>query len=381
MGFLRNLVTDLIEKKLWPVALGLLLALAAVPVLLGGEAPDPAATAALPAAPVPAPGARGQIAVDLPAPANRERKGALRDPFRQPKAKAAADAAPSTASAPAAAAPAETGSAPSAPSSAAPPSSSPVPSTPPATSPAPSPEPEAPAPKADPLDAYRISLRFGEAGKVKTRRDLARLTPLPSVDNPFFVFLGVLEGGKRAVFLVSADAKPTGDGVCKPRPTACETIELRVGDTEFFDLERESGPVQYQLDLLSIRKEGEASPSEAVAARLRASKAGAKVLRAADAEALDGIDGYRFSRRTGLLERTPVASRAAARTASAPAPAPAAPADPAAVPAASAAAAAAAAAPAAAVGAAPAARKQDKRTRAAVRAIVRGIAGSLPTTR
>jgi hypothetical protein len=157
-----------------------------------------------------------------------------------------------------------------------------------------------------------ISLRFGRTGKVKTRRNLARLTPLPTVDNPFFVFLGVLEGGKRAVFLVSADAKPTGDGICKPSPTACETIEMRVGDTEYFDLQRESGPVQYQLDLLSIRKEEAGSASEAVAARARASKAGAEVLQDAGAEALDGIDGYRFSRRTGLLERTPVASRASA---------------------------------------------------------------------
>jgi hypothetical protein len=240
--------------------------------------------------------------------------------------------------------------------------------TPPAGSPAEPPAPRVDAPKTDPLDAYRISLRFGRTGKVKTRRNLARLTPLPTVDNPFFVFLGVLEGGKRAVFLVSADAKPTGDGICKPSPTACQTIEMRVGDTEYFDLERESGPVQYQLDLLSIRKEEAGTTSEAVAARARASKAGAEVLQDAGAEALDGIDGYRFSRRTGLLERTPVASRASAdEEAVAGATTEAAPVAPEAP--------AAAAAVAAAVGAEPAAapRPQGKRLKAAVRAIVRGV--------
>jgi hypothetical protein len=241
----------------------------------------------------------------------------------------------------------------------------PAATTPPADSPAGPTAPRTDAPKSDPLDSYRISLRFGRTGKLKTRRDLARLTPLPTVDNPFFVFLGVLEGGKRAVFLVSADAKPTGDGICKPSPTACQTIELRVGDTEYFDLERESGPVQYQLDLLSIRKEEAGTTSEAVAARVRASKAGAEVLQDADADALDGIDGYRFSRRTGLLERTPVNSRAsagdedaAAETTEVAAAAPEA-------------AAAVAAAAVAETAAAP--RPQGKRLKAAVRAIVRGV--------
>jgi hypothetical protein len=380
MGFLRNVVSDLVEKRLWPVAVLLVLAVAAVPVLLGGADPEPAATAALPPASAEAP-SRGQIAVDVPVPANRERKGELRDPFRQPKAEAAASV-PSTATAPAApagSAPATPEESVSPPSSATPPSSGP--STPPATGPVEPSTPRPAAPKADPLDAYRITLRFGEAGKVKTRRDLARLTPLPSADDPFFVFLGVLEGGKRAVFLVSADATPTGDGVCKPRPTSCETLELRVGDTEFFDLERESGPVQYELQLRSIRKDGDASPSEAVAARARASKAGAEVLKTADPAAVEGIDGYRFSRDTGLLERTPVASRSRVRTAGAaradvPAPAPAVPAD-----AAPAAAAAAAAAAASAADPAPEARRQDRRTRAAVRAIVSGVAGALPARR
>jgi len=264
--------------------------------------------------------------------------------------------------------------------------------TPPSSTPPAGPgKPGAGTPRTDPLDLYRISLRFGRTGKVATRRDLARLTPLPTVDNPFFVFLGVLKGGTRAVFLVSDEAKPTGDGICKPRTTDCQTIELRVGDTEYFDIERAEGPVQYELELLSIRKEGAGSTSEAVAARARASKAGGKVLQRADVDAVDGIDGYRFSRRTGLLERTPVSSRASASEdggdadPAAPAPAPATPVDPAA-----AAAAAAAAAPTVAVAAvaqpvmadvAPAARKQDKRTRAAVRAIVRGVGRALSALR
>jgi len=201
------------------------------------------------------------------------------------------------------------------------------------------------------------------------------------VDNPFFVFLGVLKGGTRAVFLVSDEAKPTGDGICKPRPTDCQTIELRVGDTHYFDVERKEGPVQYELELLSIRKEGADSASEAAAARARASRAGGKVLQRADAGAVDGIDGYRFSRRTGLLERTPVSSRASADKDGADAD-PAAPAPAAADPAGAHPAVAAAAAVGPALADAEAAvRKQDKRTRAAVRAIVRGVGRALSALR
>ncbi len=373
MGFLRNVVTDLVEKRLWPVAILLLVALAAVPVLLGrGAEPEPPLAAAAPAAPASAPAARAQIAVDVPVPANRERDGELRNPFKQRGAKAAAAStapAPPTAGAAAPDAGGDTGAG-AAPADLGWPSTG-TPSTgstPPAGSaPSAPPEQDDPAPKADPLDAYRISLRFGRTGKVTTRRDLARLTPLPTVDNPFFVFLGVLEGGKRAVFLVSDEAKPTGDGICKPRPTDCQTIELRVGDTQYFDVERAKGPVQYELELLSIRKEGAGSASEAVAARTRASKAGAKVLTSASADAVDGIDGYRFSPRTGVLERTPVDSRAAADEDPAAEEEPADAEDP-----------AAAAAAAAGAGEAPAARKQDKGTRAAVRAVVRGVLAALP---
>jgi hypothetical protein len=377
MGFLRSIVTDLVEKRLWPVAILLVLALAAVPVLLGrGAEPEPGPSAAAPAAPASTPAARAQIAVDVPVPANRERDGKLRNPFKQ---RGATAAAPATAPAPPiATAPSTTGTAPQAgnrDTSSGPAIADPGPPAVDVTPPGPTPpaepaEPDAAAPKADSLDAYRISLRFGRTGKVTTRRDLARLTPLPTVDNPFFVFLGVLEGGKRAVFLVSADAKPTGDGVCKPRPADCQTLELRVGDTEYFDIARAEGTVQYELELVSIRKEGAGSASEAVAARARASKAGGKVLTGAPADVVDGVDGYGFSPRTGLLVRTPVDSRAGADEDPAAEEPPAGAVDP-----------AAAAAAASAGEQAPAVRRQDKRTRAAVRAVVRGVLASLPRRR
>ena len=92
-----------------------------------------------------------------------------------------------------------------------------------------------------PRPTYVVDLRFGQADSMKTLRDVARLTPLPSASSPFFVFLGVKEDGKTLVFLVSSDAKATGDGKCKPSTNDCETIELKAGDTEFFDLTTDDG--------------------------------------------------------------------------------------------------------------------------------------------
>ena len=44
MSFVRNLYADLMEKRLWPVALGLLVALVAIPVLLAKPAGESAST-------------------------------------------------------------------------------------------------------------------------------------------------------------------------------------------------------------------------------------------------------------------------------------------------------------------------------------------------
>ncbi len=69
-----------------------------------------------------------------------------------------------------------------------------------------------------------------------TWRTLKRLDPLPDAENPSIIYLGVLEDGKTAVFLLDADVTPQGDGKCRPTPTDCQRLYLREGETEFFDI-------------------------------------------------------------------------------------------------------------------------------------------------
>ncbi len=135
---------------------------------------------------------------------------------------------------------------------------------------------------------------------MKTINDIARLAPLPSASNPFFVFLGVKDQGETLVFLVSSDAKATGDGTCKPSASQCETIELKAGETEFFDVSTDEGIRQYQLDVISIRKVTTVSTGAAKKANARVSRAGADLLRAAGSDGL-ALGAYRWAPDLGEL--------------------------------------------------------------------------------
>ncbi|QEC49374.1 hypothetical protein FSW04_18560 [Baekduia soli] len=147
-----------------------------------------------------------------------------------------------------------------------------------------------------------MSVRFGEDGAQKSYPDLARLTPLPSADNPFFVFLGVKADQKTAVFLVSSDAVATGDGTCKPSASVCQEIELKKGDVEFFDLgSGTAGVVQYELELTGIAKVKAATAASAARARARESAAGRDFLRQLAVQDPAALAGWDYSRSLGVL--------------------------------------------------------------------------------
>ena len=90
MSFLRNLLADLVEKRLWPVAVVLAGALVAVPFLLGGG--GDAGDADVP----PIPATQGAVAKATEIRVSEETSvatitptGSRHNPFKQPKAKQA----------------------------------------------------------------------------------------------------------------------------------------------------------------------------------------------------------------------------------------------------------------------------------------------------
>jgi hypothetical protein len=94
-----------------------------------------------------------------------------------------------------------------------------------------------------------------------------------------------------------------GDAECNPSPDNCETMHMRVGDTEFLDVTDEDGNVsaQYQLDLLDIKTKRTADAAKAAKARTKASKAGRSILRARQAAA--GPLRYRYDAKSGTVRK------------------------------------------------------------------------------
>jgi hypothetical protein len=320
MPFLRNVLHDLVEKRLWPVAVALVAALVAVPMVLGGSSD---ATTSTPPAIADATGGDGLsdhrdaarahvVSLEEQAAGKVTRAGLVRDPFVQhhqgritdaqlkaavknvatglseafaaASSKSSSDGAGSGSTDGSSGGSTGTGGAPDTPAPTAP--SAPAPTT----------------PKPPTKATYRVNVSFGEDGAMKTYNNVARLTPLPSSDNPFFVFLGLSDDGKTATFMVNGEAVPTGDGHCTPTPEDCQQVTLKVGDLEFFDLQSGTGGVvQYQLELEKIVKVKAATTAKAAAAHARESKAGREVVRELVASDPDALSAWTFDKGQGLL--------------------------------------------------------------------------------
>jgi hypothetical protein len=278
MTFARALVRDLVDKRLWPVAVLLVAALVAVPLLLagGGSAGKPVPAAAIDADTSAT--ALGSVpAVELVGPPSvRSRPGTVRDPFRRPKpkaVKASADTPPpgtqTTAADPGAAA------------------SIPV-------------VPAKPAP--EPF-AYRTEVRFGSTeGDAPKARGISRLTPLGGLIEPALMYLGVSPDGRHATFLLGPTAQQNGEGRCVD--VACRIKLLKAGDSMVVDVTPAAGePRQYALDVVSVKREEMRSERAASEARARVHPDGRDVLRdlIRDGAAGGTIGKIVFDQSRGLL--------------------------------------------------------------------------------
>jgi hypothetical protein len=64
------------------------------------------------------------------------------------------------------------------------------------------------------------------------RKDIPRLTALPSAGNPQLMFFGVMSGGRQAVFGLGAGVAHAGPGLCRPSRSSCSAIVLSAGESE-----------------------------------------------------------------------------------------------------------------------------------------------------
>lgn len=261
MSPVQNVLRQLVQRRLWPVAILLVAALAAVPTMLAKD-PEPPAAAPPPAADT----GNGELArqpivalAEAESAAKRRKVlGSSKNPFRVEKPKQDKP----------------TGDVPQdqpkeSPSGATPPPSDSAPAdTGGADQPAPVEEPG--QPETEPKKTYpanSLIVRFSVEDKA-AKGVLERRSALPSADTPLLIYLGLKDDGKTAVFMLDSSLKAIGDGECDPSPEICETLKLREGETVFFDVVDESGAVgaQFQLDLVKINaKRAKAARSAKVA--------------------------------------------------------------------------------------------------------------------
>jgi hypothetical protein len=248
-----NVITDtlrqIVRRKLWPVAVVLIGAAAAVPFVLAKEpetapvAANPVKTESIPATFVAATKATDETE-------RRRVLGGPKDPFeptqlpkskKTKKAKASADETPTDTP--------KTDDT----SKAAGGSSGPTTTTAPPVSPEPTATPTQTIP------AYSIKVRFGttDATTDPEAKTVERLSVLPDEESPVLVYRGVEDGGKVAIFELTGVVEAQGDGECAPKPEDCQYLKLRAGETEFItvsDTGDEATDAQYQLDLVKIYK-------------------------------------------------------------------------------------------------------------------------------
>jgi hypothetical protein len=262
--FLLDLWHDLREKRLWPVALALVVALVAVPVMLmkpvgaPSVAPPPADTQANQSL-------KEQAKVVL---ANDGENGSKlnlfkpSDPFKPPKgaykkpgdtgdggvgpqssgASAAAGAGGNIQGGSAAGSGASAGG-----------------GTTPAGSGTTSPGGFSPAggntvtKKKVTKYTYVIDVTYTHNGHTRKEKGMTALEMLPNSSSPLLVFLGVNTKATDAVFIVDQSLKPTDDseGTCKPSSSNCNFVSLGAGNQEKFTTDDGQS---YTLTIDNIRR-------------------------------------------------------------------------------------------------------------------------------
>jgi hypothetical protein len=136
---------------------------------------------------------------------------------------------------------------------------------------------------------------------VKALSNVARLSALPSAQNPLLVFLGVKNDKKTALFLVSSQANPAGQGKCSPKPSHCELLALKLGQREsLLVVDANGSPAIYNLQVSAIRLTPTSSEDAARKANDRISAAGRKILRRASRESIE-LHSVSYSSSTGTV--------------------------------------------------------------------------------
>jgi hypothetical protein len=98
---------------------------------------------------------------------------------------------------------------------------------------------------------YVLDVTFTANGRTRRVKGMERLGMLPNQANPLLIFLGVTPNAGNAVFLVDSTLHAAGEGKCKPSGDDCAFLQIGAGSIhEFTNDEGDS----YRLRIDEIRK-------------------------------------------------------------------------------------------------------------------------------
>jgi len=253
--FIQDTWQDLREKRLWPVALVLALAIVAIPILLTKSAAQPPAAA--PVASSTETDDRVAVDLDVGDAASSGAGSALDrfdegDPFAPPSGIADNTGGSDTAASASSAGPSGGGT------------DSSGGDSPPASSPG---QPVAAPPvKRTETNAYEYvaDVTFWTGDRRRRIRGLRKLDMLPSQSAPVLIFMGASKEGGNAVFLVDSTLKAAGEGHCVPSPANCAYVHVGPGSEHAFATQEGD---TYRLRVDEIRRVKVKAGSARTAAR------------------------------------------------------------------------------------------------------------------
>lgn len=97
---------------------------------------------------------------------------------------------------------------------------------------------------------YELDLKFGKPGREKHYAAVPRLTFLPSPKVPALLFMGVSPDEQSALFFVYPGLSHQGQGQCIPDAQHCNFVKLAIGKEHYFS----ANDLEFHIKLLDINR-------------------------------------------------------------------------------------------------------------------------------
>jgi hypothetical protein len=100
---------------------------------------------------------------------------------------------------------------------------------------------------------YTVDLKFGKRGSEKTYKSVSELDILPDASHPVISFYGVKDGKTAVFFLPDPAFRADGEGECVPSPDNCRFLYLKMDDAHNeATLSAQNGQVEYTVSLTGL---------------------------------------------------------------------------------------------------------------------------------